>query len=312
MKRKLKKTTKQYIVVALLCVLVIGGTATIAYLTMLNQMRNKYNALQEMAMQELEDNQRTVYVAKEGIEKGECITEENTEFLKVYATQPQETYLSANDIGKTVVINIEAGTHLISSMVTDNIVESDLREVSYQVINVNSNIVHNDTVDIRILFPNGENFVVLSKKLIKNESESIVEYFFWLTEEEIVRMSSAIVDAYLYQGTTLYTTKYIEPNLQEESIVTYTPSLATLELINNNPNILEIASNHLSSEVRKQLENRLALSNNTDVNKIDWDVKPQNNTNVENSNNVVSTDDDGFVYFTEEEIAKENDNEFGE
>lgn len=312
MKRKLKKTTKQYIMVALLCVLVIGGTATIAYLTMLNQMRNKYNALQEMAMQELEDNQRTVYVAKEGIEKGECITEENTEFLKVYATQPQETYLSASDIGKTVVINIEAGTHLISSMVTDNIVESDLREVSYQVINVNSNIVHNDTVDIRILFPNGENFVVLSKKLIKNESESIVEYFFWLTEEEIVRMSSAIVDAYLYQGTTLYTTKYIEPNLQEASIVTYTPSLATLELINNNPNILEIASNHLSSEVRKQLENRLALSNNTDVNKIDWDVNPQNNTNVENSNSVVNTDEDGFVYFTEEEIAKENDNEFGE
>ncbi len=64
-------------------------------------------------------------------------------------------------------------------------------------------------------------------------------------------MSAAIVDASLYHGSKLYMTKYIEPNIQEASIITYTPSVSILSLIENDPNIVNRCSQVLNKEVRR-------------------------------------------------------------
>jgi hypothetical protein len=165
-------------------------------------------------------------------------------------------------------------------MLTETKVSSDLREVEYQILNINSNILSNDTIDVRIVFPNGESLVVLSKKIIKGITEGTVMCYLWLDPQEILKMSAAIVDAALYPGTRLITTKYIEPSIQDASEVTYTPSLSILELLETDPNILERSSKELEKEVRKALENRLAYSMSTDVSEINWDINPyrQNKT----------------------------------
>lgn len=318
MKRRMKKTTKQYITVAAICLTTIGGIAIVLCLSLYLHLNKEFSMKYKLVLDELAANQKEVYIATCDISMGEYITKDNIEYKKVFSTQPEATYFTKDDIGKMVIVDIKEGTHLLSTMVTENIVDTDLRETSYNVITVNTNITHNDMVDIRILYPNGENYIVLSKKYIKFFDESKEENYFWLLEEEILRMSSAIVDAYLYQGAVLYTTKYIEPNVQSESIITYTPSLVAIELIRNSPNIIKIASEYLNQEVRKNLENRLAKSSDLDVSNIKWDVK-DNSYVEENKNNTVSktdsnqvVDKNGFVYYTSEFNAEEKEVEFGE
>jgi len=273
-KKSLKRSTKQYIMVALICIVVIGGAAIFTSIVITSQIRDEYQALLKEAYYEIEINQRDVYVAIADIISGEVITPDKVEKKKVYSSQPQQTYIVKDEIGKIALINISSGTQVMNTMVTDNIISSELREIEYEVLNINSNIINNDTVDVRIFFPNGEDYIILSKKIVKGITLDSNSSLFWLSEEEILRMSSAIIDAYLYNGAKIYTTKYIEPNLQEASLITYEPSVSTLLLIQENPNILITATDELSKQVRKAMENRLAASLNTSVEEIEWELSP--------------------------------------
>lgn len=333
--RTLKKSTKQYIIVAILCVLVIGTAAAIITIALTGSVKDDYELQLTMAQSELEDIKRSVYIATNDIKGGDYITSDNVKREIVYNSQPQDIYITEEDIGKVALIDITAGTHLIKNMVTDVMVSSEIRELEYNVIHVNSNIVPNDTVDIRIIYPNGESYIVLSKKILKGYDLETANCYFWLNEEEIHRMSAAIVDAGLYTGTRLITTKYVEPSIQNESVVTYTPSLAILSLIETDPNIVERCSQELNKIVRKSLENRLASALETDVSEINWNVSndvfptvddedipiatptptplPIEVGEIEDTDTQILADNgNNYMYFIQEQEARKGDIEYGE
>jgi hypothetical protein len=341
-KRMLKRTTKQYIIVACICIIVIGGAAIFTSLIMTSQIRNEYRALLEKANQDIKMNQRNVFVAIKDIAPGEYLTKENVERQTVYASQPKETYILEDSLGKAALIAIPNGTNIMNSMVTDKTVSSELREMEFDVINIGSNIANNDSVDIRIFYPNGESYVVLSKKVMKGLVPDITNCLLWLDEEEHLRISAAIVDAGMYAGSKLYVTKYIEPNIQEASKITYTPSLSILSLIESDPNIVQRYSQQLNIEIRKALENRLASSIAMDVTTINWDIKTNNHfitSTVQPTSQTSSTEDTpeptkalppqtasvseavqssdlgnipNYLYYAEEDAAKEGEIEYGE
>ncbi len=272
--RRLKRSTKQYITVAVLCIIVIGGAAAATAFLITRQIRQEYQTLLDAAYQDMEENQREVYIAINDINRGEMIKKEKVEKKLVYASQPQLSYITKEQIGKVALIAIPAGTQILTGMVAESNITSMLREMEYQVINVNSNIMKNDTIDVRIFYPNGESYVILAKKEIKEYSPETISVFLWLEEDELLRMSAAIVDAALYSGSRLYVTKYIEPSIQKASSVTYIPSLSILSLIESNPNIVNKCSQELNKSIRKALENRLTDCLNTDVAAINWNVSP--------------------------------------
>lgn len=275
-KHRMKRTTKQYIVVAMICIITIGGAAVLTAFVITKQIREEYETLLSAAYNEIHMNQKSVYVAAADIATGDIVSKDNVKKLTVYASLPQDSYITNEELGKQALIDIPAETSIMTTMVTDNTISSELREVEYQVININSNINTHDTVDVRIFFPNGEDYVVLPKKVLRGYDGESANCCLWLSEEEIIRIRNAIVDAYLYTGAFLYTTKYIEPNIQEASVVTYTPSVGAIELIQKNPNIYETATNDLSTLVRKALENRLAKALNKDVSSQQWELFDDN------------------------------------
>lgn len=329
-RRKIKRATRQYIIVAFICIFVIGGAAIITSILLTNQIKDEYEHLLAEAKLEKERNTRNVYLAAADIKTGDFISKENVERKTVYASQPEITYITSEDLGKVAMVDIPAGTHIQNSMLTGNTISSELRELQYDVININSNIIANDTVDVRIFYPNGENYIILSKKLLKGYSPETVTCFFWLNEEELLRMSAAIVDAGLYPGSRLYVSKYIEPQIQEASEVNYIPSLSILSLIESDPNIVTRCSQDLSREVRKALENRLAESMTSDIKEVDWDVNP--NTNIARSKETKTVNDENFslnekvkietekngnqendfMLYSEESEAKKREMEYGE
>ena len=340
MRRKLKRTTKQYIIVAALCILVMGGAAIATSIIITGQVKDKYSLLLKDAYREMAENKRTIYIANQDIAAGEMITNDNVLVQTVYSQQPIDTFITEADIGKVTVIPIMTGTQLLAGMLTDKSVTTDQREMEYEVIHINTNIVSNDTVDIRIVYPNGESYVVISKKAIKGVQPESTICYFWLSEDELLNMSAAIVDAGLYQGSRLITAKYVEPSIQEASIVTYTPSLQVMSLIESNPDIVELYTQELSAEVRKSLENRLAASMKVDVSATAWDVsnyefndikvdlneeeqsvviKPSVIPDVEKEVGELGTVKyeqeqirDEYMFYVDEEEAREGDIEYGE
>lgn len=273
MRKKIKRTTKQYIIVAMICTVVIGCAAIVTSLVFIHQIRSEYSELLRLAYNDMDANKRDVYIAQKDIKAGEFITTDILEKQYTYSSQPKELYIEEKDMGKLALVDIPQGTHLMQTMLTDQIVSSEIRELEYNVIHPNSNIMSNDTVDIRITYPNGESYIVLAKKDLKGYIPELANCFFWMTEEEILRMSAAIVDAGLYPGSILSMTKYIEPAIQEESVITYTPSLSILSLLEQNPNIVERYSQELNRDVRKALENRMAANMAEDVATKAWNVK---------------------------------------
>lgn len=265
MKRRLKRTTKQYIVVSLLSVLIIGGAFIIVYFTIIKNMEVNYKSQIQTLSEKLASSKVFVYEAKEDIPIGTRIGMDSLNYVQVVSSQAQEYYMTKADIGSTALIGITKGMHILNGMISPNIIDSNVREVEYNSFLISSNMKDNDFVDIRLMYPNGEDYIVLSKKSIKNLTLEASNCFLWLTEEEILNMSSAIVDAYLYSGTKLYTAKYIEPNLQEPSVVTYQPSIASLILMEQDENIVDLASKELNKQLRKELEKRLTIEDGNQV-----------------------------------------------
>lgn len=256
--KKLRRTTKQYILVIMACIILIGGGFAVAYFTSVNQIRSTYETKLNTVELEIATNKKGVYVATKKIGMGDKISKENVAYGEKLSSMPSDYFITEEDMGKLAVINIDKDTILMKNMITTEQVDGSLREREFTELFLSSNLKENDFVDIRILFPNGEDCSVLPKKALKNLSLEENKNYMWLTPEENLTISCAIVDAFQHKGSKLYTVKYIEPLLQEPTEVTYTPSEAVINLIQKDPNILEVASKALSEVSRKNLENRLA------------------------------------------------------
>lgn len=127
-------------------------------------MKNNYEAEINELSNQLETNKVKVYEANYDIPVGSVITKENLKFKQVLSEQPQEDYITENELGMVTLIDIKSGTPLLKSMLSKKFTDNSAREAEFNTFFLNSNLKENDYVDIRILYPNGENYIVLSKK----------------------------------------------------------------------------------------------------------------------------------------------------
>ena len=215
---------------------------------------DKLQAEYAAAMQEkdmlLQQNTRQVYVAVRDICAGECIEAEMVELRRTLCSQTDELLFSEQDIGKEAVAPIRAGTFLNKALVNQSGDVEGLREMCYRTIDLTGNIADYDVVDIRIRYPDGEDYVVLAGKQIRLDEEAGDRCYLRVSEEELILMSAALVDVEQNNGTRIYTSKYPEPAIQEKSFVTYRPPEAIMELLEQSPNVRCEASELQSEEQR--------------------------------------------------------------
>ena len=154
---------------------------------------------------------------------------------------------------------MDANTVITPNLVvqSDAPVTDDVRVEDYNMIVLPVDLMPGDYVDIRLMTPDGQNFIVVSKKQVDIPLNSDGTYVadtirLNLREDEILSLSSAIVEAYGIQGAKLYASKYKEPGMQDASIPTYRPNSAVTTLLGvdangniSNPNVVEEAKNEL-------------------------------------------------------------------
>lgn len=162
--------------------------------------------------------------------------------------------------GTTAKIELKKGSVLTSAMITaDEPTPKDLRNRELKVVVLPNSLKSGDEVDIRIQFPTGQDYILLSKKKISRLEGPIV----WVTlnEQEILSLSSAIVDAYLHKAS-IYALTYVDPQFQPKAIPTYPPNAQVLALMNSDQNLIRVAEQKLSKQLRDSLENAINSSNN--------------------------------------------------
>lgn len=240
-----------FVIVAVLAVIIILGNKK------LQETRQQVDQLTE----EITSNKQLVYVASVDIEKGAQVTPENCMQQQIYTGLPSTSYMTAEEIGKTAIVDIKANEPIMSNMVTAIKLTKDMRKYEVMSVHLMTTQKEHDTVDIRIMFPNGEDYLLFSKKIINDLQMGTSIFTLYLNEDEILRMSSAIVDVYTTTGAKMYTVKYVEENIQEEAIPNYPVKPEILDLINSDPNIIEVAETTLNIRARNDLDRRLgALS----------------------------------------------------
>jgi len=158
--------------------------------------------------------------------------------------------------GKGAKIELLKGTPISRTMLFEEMpTPSDLRHREMKAVYLPSNLRQGDVIDVRVQFPTGQDYIILSKKNI----DKLQNAAFWttLSEQEILLLSSALVDAYLHEAT-IYALTYVEPQLQEKAIPNYPPNAEVTKLIASNPNIVKTAEKHLETTLRSTLEDDLS------------------------------------------------------
>lgn len=257
-------------------IIFLGGYYT--YLTRINQIEESYKAVIEDFKVQQYMNNRLVYMPKEPIASGTVLEEDLFFKNKIIAEINPTLFMTSEDFGSINLIELNPNYPVMKNTITDVIVSNDMREEEFNMFMLSTNLSEEHFIDVRINFPNGEDHIVLAKKKVRRINMENNTIWLWLNEEEINRISSGIVDAYLHKGTKLYTVTYVQPSVQKTAQITYPSNLDVIKVMENNPNIIHTAKVELAEEQRLALEERLGQISEDEASSIANNRNQESNT----------------------------------
>lgn len=128
-------------------------------------------------------------------------------------------------VGQKLKLPVFAKTMVVDTMFynSGDDVTNDLRVRELNMIALPSDLEQGDYIDIRVLFPTGEDFLVaVAKEIIQlGQSADSNSIFIELTEEEQEKLNGAIIESYMYDSIKIYAVKYVnekEQLFKEEAV----------------------------------------------------------------------------------------------
>ena len=253
-----RRSRNSFLLGMLLTTIILGGViAGLVYFMM--QMQAKQKELQAA----------DVYVLKKDISSGEEIKQsdlEKKQVAKELKPSNAVTFDSFVDkdnpnVEKKVIakVTLKKGTTVGTDMLyaDGNEMGKDVRKQEYNTIVLPMDLTTGNYVDIRLMLPSGQDFIVVSKKKAEiptvGGTDSKDTIMLEMSEDEILTMSNAIVEAYMINGSKLYATKYADAGNQEAAKPTYPVNGEVAKLIESDENILTEALNALRSRYNRDV-----------------------------------------------------------
>lgn len=188
------------------------------------------------------------YMLKHDLQEGHVIAAADLEriFIVGKGKEGCETLLQEDAVGKRCSLDMKKGTVLSSGVLYEGgELLPDIRIQEFTNVKLPEGLEKDDYIDIRIVFPDGEDYIVAARKKILeiagNEEDGSLEagrISLYVSEEEILRLASAGVDASLYGGTEIYAIRYVE-EFQNKAETDYPVNPEVFALMGWNPNIGE-------------------------------------------------------------------------
>ena len=228
------------------------------------------------------DNTPQLYITIDNTEY-EVNQEEETDNY-YYTRGNEKQYLELNSVPLVAKVDMNKNTLITTELLSksDNMVQDDVRKQEYNMIVLPMDLVTGDYIDIRLMLPSGQDYIVVAKKEVEIpviggvDSEDTI----WvnLSEDEILHLSCAIIDAYQITGAKLYATKYTEAGMQNAATPTYPINESTSRLLESDPNIVERAMQEIRA---RYSENNSATLRNEYINSEISNQGDQTQTNLQ-------------------------------
>lgn len=187
----------------------------------------KYEQLLGEKQQVIDLATRTAYVTVAEVLPGEVFSEQNTTLIIGLTDEEQES-LAGEVMGKVACTGMDAGMFVHKNQCREESCTETERECIFTEIEFADGFSEYELVDVRLRYPNGENYCVLKKKRLHKTEGNEKESRLRLTEGEQVLMSAALYDASFYTGTRLYFVSYLAEELQKESESYYIPPYSSI------------------------------------------------------------------------------------
>ncbi|WP_018752838.1 SAF domain-containing protein [Paenibacillus sanguinis] len=261
---RLRQKSKQMLIAGFIGAAAVGAIFIAYALIQENGERAAKQALSQSYEEQLKDlrgvaSRETAegWVITREIIAGHPIKQEDLKRVKLPIDSIPADVLSAQEgvAGKYAKVSLQPRTLLTETLLyEEEPTPDDLRWREMSFVQLPGLLEKSDVVDIRIQFPTGQDYILLSKKKVEELASGTVTLT--IGEAEILTLSSAIVDAYLHKAS-IYALAYVEPYLQKKPVPTYPANEAVMQLIKKDPNIVKQAEAVLSANARKGLESDL-------------------------------------------------------
>lgn len=203
------------------------------------------------------------FVLTRDVTAGEELTADMFKAQRVQSTEDLSAAQSVTKedlVGRRLKVSLTKGAALSRDVVYEGpAVADDERKVELWEPQLPETLKENEYVDIRVVFPNGEDYLVVGHKrvyrLIRDEEE-VLALQLRLSEEELLRYQAACVDTKTYQDTRLYAVQYTG-EFQPAAQAYYPVNRAVFELLQWDPNIVELFVVESEQERRALLESNL-------------------------------------------------------
>lgn len=235
--------------ICLLVILFIGvsGLSVFLFIQNRNVTRERDSLVfQNQALQSKVDaigDLTTAYTVNSSMFPGKVIEETDLVGVTIPVSTVNENYVldTSTIIGKQYKVDVQQGTILTNDLVMSDYDETELYERDMTFAYLPMGLRVGDYIDIRIVLPMGQEFVVVSHKRVYALTENTIKVK--LSEAEIMLWTSATRDYYEFgnDGVNLYCTKYTEPGIND-NVTAYYPVRRDMEaVVLMTPNITDKA-----------------------------------------------------------------------
>lgn len=205
-----------------------------------------------------------LYVLTQDVTAGEELTADMFQTLRVQSSEnlsAAQSPAKEDLLGKRLKISLAKGAALSTDILYEGAeIADDERRVELRELELPQNLRENEFVDIRIVFPDGEDYLVIGHKrvyhMIRDDEGGVSALQMRFLEEELLRYQAACVDTKTYQDTRLYAVRYTG-EFQPAAQVYYPVNRAVFRLLQWNPNIVDLFVVEEEQERRAQLESSL-------------------------------------------------------
>lgn len=161
-------------------------------------------------------------------------------------------------LGKYYRIGLLPGTPISMDMVMEDPMDDTVREFDVVANVMPIGLKVGDYIDYRIVYPLGEDYIVLPRKRIEAIHDKTIKLK--LNETEIHYYQAALIDYFLQadKGATLYLTKYLEPGMQKEATPYYAVPENVLAIMTADPNIVKKVNAQINETTRTIIEAGIA------------------------------------------------------
>ena len=205
------------------------------------------------------------FVLTRDVAAGEELTADMIRVQRVQSAEnlsDVQSFTEEDLLGKRLKVSLTKGAALSTDVVYEGApVADDERRVELRQVDLPQTLRENEYVDVRIAFPNGEDYLVVGHKrvyrMIRDDEGEVLALQLRLLEEELLRYQAACVDAKMYEDTGLYAVQYTG-EFQPAAQVYYPVNRAVFRLLQWDPNIAELFVVEEEQERRALLETELA------------------------------------------------------